>query len=93
MSYRHSSYRKMSRAVLKAAERPDESPSLTQAEMDRVLHWSNLAALPKPSGWGKPKGWRWPEGAACTDCAPDGVCEQACVDVPKNGKAKPVNAR
>lgn len=97
MSYRHSNYRKMSRAVARAnrAEAMTEvgADVLTRSEMDRVLHWSNQEPLPKPSGWGKPKGWRWPEGAACTDRAPDGVCEQACVDVPKNGRAKPVNAR
>lgn len=54
MSYRHSSYRKMSRAVLKAAHL-DPAPQLTRAEMDRVLHWSNQKPLPKPPGWGKPK--------------------------------------
>jgi hypothetical protein len=60
VSYRHSSYRKMSRAVAKAnnATAVGERPDLTRAEMNRVLHWSNQAPLPKPFWWGKPKGWR-----------------------------------
>lgn len=60
MSYRHSSYRKMSKAVAKANEATavGEKPALTRAEMNRVLHWSNRPALPKPADWGKPKGWR-----------------------------------
>ncbi|MEW2498403.1 hypothetical protein AB0942_33455 [Streptomyces nodosus] len=53
MSYRHSSYRAMSAAVNKATK--PGGPELTRAEMDRVLHWSNRPALPKPEGWGKPK--------------------------------------
>jgi len=56
VSYRHSSYRKMSRAVLKAND-PENGP-LTRSEMDRVLHWSNQPPLPKPPGWGKPKARR-----------------------------------
>lgn len=56
MSYRHSSYRKMSRAVKAARVRRDGLvPYLTTAQMDRVLHWSNQPPLPKPPGWGKPK--------------------------------------
>ncbi|MFF5471078.1 hypothetical protein [Streptomyces achromogenes] len=57
MSYRHSSYRKMSRAIAKAntATAVGERPDLTRAEMNRVLHWSTQPALPKPEGWGKPK--------------------------------------
>ncbi|MFF9088428.1 hypothetical protein ACF1BE_18765 [Streptomyces sp. NPDC014991] len=60
MSYRHSSYRKTSRAVAKAnrAVAVGERPDMTRAEMNRVLHWSNMSALPRPAGWGKPKGWR-----------------------------------
>jgi hypothetical protein len=54
VSYRHSSYRKMSAAVTKA----NRGEELTRSEMDRVLHWSNQPALPKPSWWGKPKDWR-----------------------------------
>lgn len=50
MSYRHSNYRKMSRAVLKA----NRSEQLATHEMDRVLHWSRQPALPKPPDWGKP---------------------------------------
>lgn len=59
MSYRHSSYRKMSRVVTKALAMPPEAAArLPRHEMDRVLHWSNQAPLPKPFGWGKPQGWR-----------------------------------
>lgn len=60
MSYRHSSYRKMSKAVAKAneARAKGEPLGLSDAEMNRVLHWSNRPALPKPLAWGKPKGWR-----------------------------------
>lgn len=56
MSYRHSSYRKMSRAVAKAnwATAMGERSKLTRSEMDRVLRWSNQPSLPKPEGWGKP---------------------------------------
>lgn len=57
MSYRHSSYRKMSRAVRKA----NCGEELARHEMDRVLHWSKCSPLPKPFGWGKPKGRRAPE--------------------------------
>jgi hypothetical protein len=56
MSYRHSSYRKMSAAVLKA----NRGEELTRAEMNRVLHWSKQPPLPKPYAWGKPRGWRDP---------------------------------
>jgi len=57
VSYRHSSYRKMSRAVAKAvnAATVGERQDLARAEMNRVLHWSNQPPLPKPPGWGKPK--------------------------------------
>ncbi|MFF3363556.1 hypothetical protein [Streptomyces misionensis] len=57
MSYRHSSYRKLSRVVAKAnnATAVGERPDLSRAEMNRVLHWSNQPALPKPPGWGEPK--------------------------------------
>ena len=59
MSYRHSSYRKMSKVVKKSLEMTSgEIADLPRHEMDRVLHWSNQLALPKPAGWGKPKGWR-----------------------------------
>lgn len=55
MSYRHSSYRKMARAVAKAnnATAVGERPDLTRAEMNRVLVWSNQPPLPKPPTWGK----------------------------------------
>lgn len=60
MSYRHSSYRKMSRAVRKAnaARAKGEPYDLHRNEMDRVLHWSNQPPLPKPPGWGKSKAKR-----------------------------------
>jgi hypothetical protein len=60
VSYRHSSYRKMSRAVLKAntAMAKGERYDLHRNEMDRVLHWSNQPPLPKPPGWGKPRSKR-----------------------------------
>jgi hypothetical protein len=54
MSYRHSSYRKMSAAVLKA----NRGEELTRAEMNRVLHWSRMDSLPKSPGWGRPKAKR-----------------------------------
>lgn len=54
MSYRHRSYRKMSAAVKKAADQGGAT-TLTNHEIDRVLHWSNQPPLPKPPGWGKPK--------------------------------------
>lgn len=53
MSYRHRSYRKMSAAVMKANRAG--ATTLANHEIDRVLHWSNQPALPKPPGWGKPK--------------------------------------
>lgn len=55
MSYRHSSYRKMSKAVKKASRSDGRPPDLARSEMDRVMHWSDRPALPKPPGWGKPK--------------------------------------
>ncbi|MGW2169178.1 hypothetical protein ACWC1C_01445 [Streptomyces sp. NPDC001705] len=58
MSYRHSSYRKMTKAVARANEATakGEFMDLSRAEMNRVLHWSNRPALAKPVGWGKPRG-------------------------------------
>jgi hypothetical protein len=60
MSYRQRSYRRMSRAVAKAANAAavGERPDLARHEMDRVLVWSNQPPLPKPAGWGKPKARR-----------------------------------
>ena len=57
MSYRHGSYRKLSRALRKAAEAPygASSASLTRSQMDRVLHWSRQAPAAKPAGWGVPR--------------------------------------
>lgn len=54
MSYRHKSYRKMSAAVNASFTGAD----LSRSEMNRVLHWSNQPALPKPPGWGRPA-WDW----------------------------------
>lgn len=53
MSYRHGSYRKMSRSVLKA--RASGTESLNRAEKNRVLHWSGLPVMVKPKTWGRPK--------------------------------------
>jgi hypothetical protein len=59
VSYRHSSYRKLSRIVGKTIDvAPAEAPKLPRHEMDRVLHWSNRPALPKPYAWGRAEGWR-----------------------------------
>jgi len=60
MSYRHTSYRKMSTAVAKTAtaRAKGEPYDLHRSEMDRVLHWSNQPPLPKPPGWGRPKSRR-----------------------------------
>jgi hypothetical protein len=56
VSYRHTSYRKMSRVVKMALEmNSDGIANLPRHEMDRVLTWSNQEPLPKPAGWGKPK--------------------------------------
>lgn len=56
MSYRHSSYRKMSRVALKAfGLSSDEIADLPRSEMDRVLHWSGQPPMPKPEGWGRPR--------------------------------------
>jgi hypothetical protein len=59
VSYRHSSYRKMSRSVAKALEMDSsEIAGLPRHEMNRVLHWSNQPPLPKPEGWGAPRSKR-----------------------------------
>lgn len=60
MSYRHSSYRKMSRILLSVQGMPavDANQALKRHEMDRVLVWSNQPPLPKRAGWGKPKSQR-----------------------------------
>ena len=56
MSYRSSSYRKVSRIVRKTIRTASgESAKLPRHEMDRVLHWSCQATLPKPPGWGRPR--------------------------------------
>lgn len=61
MSYRHSSYRKLSAAVKKATaahidggsgEHPGTAFGLTRSEMDRILHWSMSPPLPKSREWG-----------------------------------------
>jgi hypothetical protein len=63
VSYRHTSYRKMSKAIARANEARTkgldaEHFGLARHEIDRVLHWSNQPPLPKPFAWGKPKDWR-----------------------------------
>lgn len=60
MSYRHNSYRKLSKAIAKANAQTAAGgePDLARFEMNRVMHWSNRPALPKPEGWGKAKGRR-----------------------------------
>lgn len=57
MSYRHSSYRKMGKALRKAnaAARRGEPFDLVRSEMDRVLCWTNEPPLPKPANWGVPR--------------------------------------
>lgn len=56
MTYRHSSYRKLRRAVAMAEVSSAGTPSLPRTQMDRVLHWTGAPAGPKPPGWGKAKG-------------------------------------
>lgn len=59
MSYRHSSYRKMSRTIRKTLQTASgESAQLPRHEMDRVLHWSQQPPLPKGPRWGRPKASR-----------------------------------
>jgi hypothetical protein len=60
MSYRHSSYRKLSKILMRVNGMPaaDAAQAVSPAEMARVVHWSNLAPHPKPPGWGKPKSQR-----------------------------------
>lgn len=59
MSYRHSSFRKMSKVAKKAMELDsNEIADLPRNEVNRVLEWSLLDPLPKPEGWGKPKAKR-----------------------------------
>jgi hypothetical protein len=59
VSYRSSSYRKVSRIVRKTISTASgDSAQLLRFEMDRVLHWSQQPALPKPRAWGKPKAGR-----------------------------------
>ena len=60
MSYRHSSYRKLKKAVGKANAYTfgGEEPQLTRFEMDRVMHWSQRPPLPKSDDWGRPRAAR-----------------------------------
>lgn len=53
MSYRHSSYRKVRRAMEYA--RQDPYPGPNRAHGNRLSHWLNARPLDKPEGWGKPK--------------------------------------
>ncbi len=50
MSYRHSSYRKVKRALEHARKDPLPAPSRTDG--NRVSHWLNARPLDKPEGWG-----------------------------------------
>ena len=60
MSCRHSSYRKLKKAVDKANAQVAATgePDLNRSEMNRVLHWSRQAPLPKPDDWGRPRAAR-----------------------------------
>lgn len=55
MSYRHSSYRKLSKALVRGFEAKTVSghPVFSRTEMDRVMHWSNRPGLPKLANWGR----------------------------------------
>lgn len=54
MSYRHSSYRKVRRALEHARRDPLPAPSRTDG--NRVSHWLNARPMGKPETWGRPKG-------------------------------------
>ena len=59
MSYRHSSYRKLAKALDRANNPASgESVQLSRSEMNRVLHWSRQGPLPKGPQWGRPKAAR-----------------------------------
>lgn len=53
MSYRHSSYRKVKRAI--EAARHDALANPPRAYGNRVSHWLNARPLDKPASWGKPR--------------------------------------
>lgn len=56
MSYRERSYRRLNKVTTRARE---TGPSgLSRAQMDRVMHWSGMTAMPKPDGWGRPRAAR-----------------------------------
>jgi hypothetical protein len=52
MSYRHSSYRKLSKTLTKGF-RIFEDTTFSRTEMARVAHWSGLPIPPKPDSWGR----------------------------------------
>lgn len=56
MSYRHSSYRKVRRAIEHARQGPLGAP--TRTDGNRISHWLNARVLDKPEGWGRPKAKR-----------------------------------
>ncbi|MFD3531952.1 hypothetical protein [Streptomyces sp. NPDC058664] len=60
MSYRHSSYRKVKRAVQAARELPPNGDMTGYARHhgNRISHWLNARPLDKPLAWGKPRDWR-----------------------------------
>lgn len=51
MSYRHSSYRK----VKKAVQGQESSGYWTPTGAQRIAHWVGLPKPPRTPGWGKPK--------------------------------------
>jgi hypothetical protein len=59
VSYRHSSYRKVRRALEHARKDPLPAPSRTDG--NRVSHWLNARPLDKPPQWGVPKRKRAPQ--------------------------------
>lgn len=56
MSYRERSYRKLNKVTVRARE---TGPSgLSRNQMDRVMHWSDMTAMPKPWAWGRARAAR-----------------------------------
>jgi hypothetical protein len=55
VSYRHSSYRKLKKAVEHASATAAESgqPDMTRTQINRVMHWSRQPSMLKPEGWGR----------------------------------------
>lgn len=55
MSYGHSNYRKLKRAIKRAEETAAVSgrPDMTRSQINRVMHWSRQPSMLKPEGWGR----------------------------------------